>query len=261
MINDEIKIIFIDFDWTIYDHDKKDYDHKSIEQLKIAQKKGIKVILATARSHDSLERMGFFKLFTPDGMICCNGSVIFYGDELIHAVTIHGECIEKICKEAIKHHCNVELTGPKHRYVISKRHRYLNQVYEIFYDNKPECHKYDGRDVCTMLFVGPRKYDDAMKAVLPEGMHFERFMDLGADMSFTEGNKGLAVDIVLKHLNISKDNSISFGDSWLDVSMFEHTKYSVCLGNGKDEIKEKANIVADHISNSGVAKILKEILK
>ena len=261
MINDEIKIIFIDFDWTIYDHDKKDYDHKSIEQLKIAQKKGIKVILATARSHDSLERMGFFKLFTPDGMICCNGSVIFYGDELIHAVTIPGECIEKICKEAVKHHCNVELTGPKHRYVISKRHRYLDQVYEIFYDNKPECHKYDGRDVCTMLFVGPRKYDDAMKAVLPDGMHFERFMDLGADMSFTEGNKGLAVDIVLKHLNISKDNSISFGDSWLDVSMFEHTKYSGCLGNGKDEIKEKANIVADHISNSGVAKILEKILK
>ena len=261
MINDEIKIIFIDFDWTIYDHDKKDYDHKSIEQLKKAQEKGIKVILATARSYDSLERMGFFKLFMPDGMIFCNGSVIFYQDKLIYSVTIPKDCIEKICKEAVKHHCNVELTGPKYRYVISKRHKYLDQVYEIFYDNKPEVHKYDGRDICTMLFVGPAKYDEQMKAVLPLGMHFERFMDLGADMSFTEGNKGLAVDFVLNYLNISKDNSISFGDSWLDVSMFEHTKYSVCLGNGKDEIKEKANIVADHISNSGVAKILKEILK
>ena len=170
------------------------------------------------------------------------------------------EHIEEICKEAVKHHCNVELTGPKHRYVISKRDNYLNKVYELFYDNKPECHKYDGKEICTMLFVGPSKYDEQMKAVLPKGMHFERFMDLGADMSFTEGNKGLAVDFVLNYLNLKKENSMSFGDSWLDVSMFEHTNYSVCLGNAKDEIKQKATIVADTISNSGVAKIIKELL-
>ena len=41
-----------------------------------------------------------------------------------------------------------------------------------------------------------------MKAALPKGMHFERFMDLGADMSFTEGNKGIAVDFVLNYLKL-----------------------------------------------------------
>ena len=256
----DVKIIFVDFDWTIYDHDKVDFDYPSIEALKRAQEKGIKVFLATARSYDSLEHLNFFDLFQPDGMICCNGSVIFYHDEIIRTVFIPKEHIKEICKEAVKHHCNVELTGPRYRYVISKRDNYLNKVYELFYDNKPVCHKYDGKEICTMLFVGPSKYDEQMKAVLPEGMHFERFIDLGADMSFTEGNKGLAVDFVLDYLRIKKENSMSFGDSWLDVSMFEHTKYSVCLGNAKDEIKQKATIVADTIGNSGVAKVLEEIL-
>lgn len=259
-IKDNIKIIFVDFDWTIYDHNKKDFDFESISALKKAQQKGIKIFLATARSYDSILDMGFFNLIEPDGIIACNGSVIFYENRIIHANFIPKEIAEKLCKEAVKHHCNVEVTGPKHRYVVSKRSNYLDKVYELFYDKKPTYHKIDDQPICTMLFIGPSKYDDYMKAAQPEGMHFERFFDLGADMSFTEGSKGLAVDFVLKHLDIDVNNTLSFGDSWLDVSMFEHTKYSVCLGNAKDEIKQKASYVADSVSNSGVAKVINEYL-
>ena len=99
MTLDDVKIIFVDFDWTIYDHDKVDFDYPSIEALKRAQEKGIKVFLATARSYDSLEHLKFFDLFQPDGMICCNGSVIFYHDEIIRTVFIPKEHIKEICKE------------------------------------------------------------------------------------------------------------------------------------------------------------------
>ena len=62
------------------------------------------------------------------------------------------------------------------------------------------------------------------------------------------------------YLGLKKNNAMSFGDSWLDVSMFESTKYSIAVGNAQDCAKEKATIVADTVMNHGVAKILPEIL-
>lgn len=261
MNKSDIKIMFVDFDWTIFDHTTHDYDYPSIEALKQAQKEGIQVILSTARSYHSLKAMKFFKIFTPDGMITANGCALFYKDKLIKAEYVPEEVILAVAKEAKKHHCNLELTGPKTRYVISKRRNYLEKIYSIFYDEKPKMKKYDGKPICTMMLMGPEKYDEAIKKVLPDYMHYFRFFDLAADISFTEGNKGIAVNYYLDYLGLSKDNAISFGDSGLDVSMFEATKYSVCMGNGKDEIKEKATIVTDTVTNSGVAKVINEILK
>ena len=257
----EIKIMFVDFDWTIFDHTVHDFDYASIEALKTAQKAGIEVILSTARSYHSLKALKFFKLFTPDGMITANGTALFYKDKLIKSEPIADEVIKAVSKEAMKHHCNLELTGPRSRYVVSKRRNYLEKIYAVFYDEKPKTKAYDGKPIVSMLFMGPEKYDEDIKKLLPEGMYFNRFFDLGADISFTEGNKGLAVDFFLNYLGLKKNNAMSFGDSWLDVSMFESTKYSVCMGNAKDEIKEKALMVTSSVSDSGVAKVVNEVLK
>ena len=94
----DIKIIFTDVDWTIlnHGHGKHVYDMKSIEALKKAQKKGVKVFLSTARPWDSLKLTGIFDIFTPDGMVLSNGGVIFIGDEIIFHDHMEPELVERI---------------------------------------------------------------------------------------------------------------------------------------------------------------------
>ena len=56
----DIKIIFVDIDWTIFDHDIHDWDYESIDVIKKIQNSGILIFLCTARPYDSILRMGLF---------------------------------------------------------------------------------------------------------------------------------------------------------------------------------------------------------
>ena len=50
---------------------------------------------------------------------------------------------------------------------------------------------------------------------------------------------------------------MAFGDDVNDIPMFNSVKYSVCLGNGKEEAKKHAFYVTDTIENDGLYKALK----
>ena len=111
-----------------------------------------------------------------------------------------------------------------------------------------------------MMVVGPSKYDKYLTPYLRHGMYFRRFSEQGTDISASPVAKGPAIVWLLDYLNLTKDNAISFGDSDLDISSFENTTYSVCMGNAKDEIKKEAAYVAPSIKESGVADFIKKHL-
>ena len=64
MYNKDYKIIFVDIDWTILDHEIHDWDYYTIDVLKNLQKDGILIYLNTARPYDSIVHTGLFNIFT-----------------------------------------------------------------------------------------------------------------------------------------------------------------------------------------------------
>ena len=63
MQNKQIKILFVDIDWTILDHtNNHTYDKDSLLALCEAQKRGVKVFYCTARPLYSLNAI-FIKIF------------------------------------------------------------------------------------------------------------------------------------------------------------------------------------------------------
>lgn len=256
-----IKIIFVDIDWTIFDQNKASFDIESMEVLKKAQENGYLVYIATARPYHSVMFLKLFDYITPDGMITSNGSAIFDNDNLIYGLEIPTKVVKNVCKVAVKHHMNVEITGPKSRFTYSKRMKHIEDLYKTFYDEIPQYQKFDGGPVITMMVAGPSKWDEEILAELPKTLFHYRFDELGMDISASPTQKGHAVEICLKNLGISKENALSIGDSDLDITMFQNTKYSIAVGNAKDHIKEKATFVADSLENHGVGKMLKELLE
>ena len=260
-MRNKLKIFFIDIDWTILDHNKRDWDYESIDMLKEAQKAGILVYLNTARPYDSIVHTGIFDIFKPDGVVCTNGGVVFCENELLYANVIPEDMVRTIEKIANKHHLVLELASTKERYFTAKANTYVHKYFSVFVEVIPDIRKYHNKDISQILLFAPEKYDEILAKEFPKEMKLFRFDANGVDVGYFNNEKGVAVKKVLEHLNMSKEESMSAGDSFDDVSMFKETGISIAMGNGSDYAKENASIIAKPIGEHGLAEVIKELLK
>ena len=256
-----IKIIFVDIDWTILDHNIHDWDYESIEVLKEAQNAGILVYINTARPYDSVVHTGLFNIFTPDGVICTNGGVTFIGDELLFSNIIPEEMVREVERISNKHHLVLELATNKERYFTAQPNEYVHRYFSVYAETIPIIKKYHNKEVSAILLFAPDKFDEKIKKEFPNEMNYLRFDDYGVDVGYFINQKGDAINKVLNHLNIDKKCAVSAGDSPDDITMFDATEHSIALGNGPEVVKEAATIVADTIGNHGLAKELIRLLK
>ena len=69
-------------------------------------------------------------------------------------------------------------------------------------------------------------------------------------------SKAKGMEILLKHLNIPREDTLAIGDSTNDLPMFEMAGHTVCMGGGMDALKEKAEFITDTVLNDGIQKAL-----
>ena len=71
--------------------------------------------------------------------------------------------------------------------------------------------------------------------------------------------KGEAIQQLANHLNIPKENTMSFGDSMNDESMFTHAEHAVAMKNALPAIKEIAKYITAFTNNEdGVAHFIED---
>ena len=90
---------------------------------------------------------------------------------------------------------------------------------------------------------------------------FVKLIDIndGYDIFNGECSKGSAIRYIR---SISKDKNVkyfAFGDGFNDLEMFEEVDFSVAMGNGCKELKERANLVTNDINQRGVYNALKTL--
>lgn len=255
------KILFVDIDWTILDHNLHDWDYFTIDVLKDLQKRGLLIYLNTARPYDSIVQTNLFDIFKPDGIVCTNGGVIFVGDKLIFSNVIPEEIVYQIEKICNKHHLVLELSTNTERYFTSKVNCYVDKYFAVFAETIPEVRKYHNKDVSAILLFAPEKYDEILKKEFPKEMVYLRYDTHGVDVGYYQNNKGNGVKEVLKYLGIEKRYSIGAGDDNSDIAMFKEVELSIALGNAKEEAKEAADIVSKDISEHGLGLVLQDIFQ
>lgn len=67
-------------------------------------------------------------------------------------------------------------------------------------------------------------------------------------------HKAVGVDALAQHRGISREQMIAFGDAEPDLELIEYVGTGVAMGNGAQVLKERADLVADHIDEGGLAK-------
>ncbi|MFZ2150235.1 MAG: HAD family hydrolase [Minisyncoccia bacterium] len=76
-----------------------------------------------------------------------------------------------------------------------------------------------------------------------------------------EATKRHSMEMLLDLLKVHKDEVIAAGDSNNDLPLFELAGYKIAMGNGSDELKSKADIIAPTVGEDGLAVILEKLLE
>ena len=90
-------------------------------------------------------------------------------------------------------------------------------------------------------------------------MRINRFFDTCVEVTSVPFLKKEGVKEVLKYFNIDREFSLAIGDDTNDIDMFNETKFSICVGNGKEELKKHATFISKDIKDNGIFDILKEL--
>jgi len=76
-------------------------------------------------------------------------------------------------------------------------------------------------------------------------------MDITAD-------KGLAIKQVQSMLNVTKEETMAFGDFYNDIPLLDQAGYAFVMANGTDDMKAKYPYHAASNNEDGVTKAIKE---
>lgn len=253
-LDDEIKIIFFDIDHTLFDHQAGHFVTSSFKAMEKLQQKGTKIFLCTARPFRSMMWLGPFARLNFDGYIAVNGGLIAIEDKIIYKDLLEPNLIKKLISYAKERKLTLEIMTTKNAFFVTDESDISKQFMASWKETKPTFKLYENDEVTSALLFSR---DDETIFLNTLNCYHHRFCDVGIDIYPHNLKKGEGIDIVLKALNISKNNAMAFGDDISDISMFEHVKYGIAMGNAKEDCKKKAYFVTKSISRNGVTYALK----
>lgn len=257
MFMEKIKAIFIDYDWTLFDHKTHQIPSSTIASLKEAKNKGIKLFINSARSYYSLEQLNCFNLIDFDGFITQNGGTCFFKDSTIYNHSFNKTSINKILKYVQEKKISYQLITQKSSYIHVYDKKFVDEFYNTFYEPYPlNIDQYQDEEILSIhLFI-----DDSIDNEINElckDLFVLRFSCSCLEITPFRFSKKDGIEALIKYFNYDKNELMTFGDEVNDISMFNVVKYGICMGNGDLEAKEKAYFVTTNIEDDGIQYALK----
>jgi Cof subfamily protein (haloacid dehalogenase superfamily) len=256
----EYKVLFLDIDGTIIMPDDS-IDETTIRAIRQAQENGIEVFLATGRPlHEIRDLADKLKVTS---LIGYNGAFgIYQGKDLFQ---------EPMKKESVKQFIDIAKQN-QHELVLYTKDE------NIFTDLDAECvkefivkfhlHKNatylptKDYEILGMTLINVESNDTAL-------YNFEDQINLSQvnlegmrhcyDVIRDRVNKGIAVQYILEHLGLSKENAIAFGDGLNDKEMLMNVGEGFAMGNGHPDLFQYAKHKTTTVNNSGIYNGLKSL--
>lgn len=273
-----IKIVFSDIDGTISEHSDL-MTPKTIKAVNFLHKKGVPVVLTTARCfQDTLPIIEQF-LHKPDYTIALQGGELVngFGTSIFKNVISQktGEKLINWFKTIGKHDPNSHLIMyfDEQPYSVSniqfpwKAKSLIKQIAsfnELFSQNK-------NLQKVLIYKADASQIPNYSQAAVIESFNSSHIPDLKINPSservleFQNNwvSKDKAIDFLLRVLKINPRNAMVIGDSANDVEMLDFIRQkgglAVAMGNANDKVKEHANFVTSSVTQNGFSNIIAKI--
>lgn len=276
-----LKLIAIDLDGTLFNEGHQ-ISEENIKAIKQAEQQGIEVVIATGRSYfdayDICKKVGLVNY-----IISCNGASIHSREgQQISAIKMEKTDVEHVIKWLEEQNFYYEVSTNNGIYSPHSGRKILQLELESLKSTT-----FEGNVVVLqklielmhgqlgMVFVNQYQdvigQNDAFYKILACSFNetkrkngvdqFVGMKQLSMASSFPsnfelvnkKASKGNALEMLATQLKISLDQVMAIGDSPNDISMLERVKYSVAMGNAREEIKAICNFVTHSNGKDGVA--------
>ena len=251
------KIVFFDIDWTLYDHKNHCWPASALSSIHTLQAEGIKVVLCTARPFHSMDRFGTNNLgIVWDGYISSAGAVAYADHQYLRKSLMKDADIRSFTSAVKARHLTMELVEPIERKLVFGQTYSSRKFYSDYHEVVPPRGNYEGEEVVGINFFASQRWDREMRRLFPQ-LVYSRYYDYAVDVMPVQHLKGQAVADVLRHYGFVQKESLGFGDDLQDISLADNVGKFVCMGNGKDEVKQHASYVTSAVWDDGVFKGLR----
>lgn len=275
-------IIFFDVDGTLVDvRPAREYIPEStIKAVQETRKKGNLCFLCTGRSKAEIFphilEVGF------DGIIGAGGGFVEIGDEMLYHHMVSRQAIHHVVDFFEKHQFDYYLESNGGLYASQYLIPRLERIMYGDLENDPEARKkkeMEPSHFIPSLKVGYDMHRDDVNKICfleKQGFPFElikkefeeefnvihctvpMFGDDSGELSVPGVNKASAIQALITHLGIPRENTYAFGDGLNDIDMLEFCQYGIAVGNAKEGLKAIADEITDDIVNDGIYNSMKK---
>ena len=263
------QLIFVDIDGTLTLPGEFTPPESALEAIRRARAAGHGVFLCTGRNRSMLSpllRYGF------DGYVGCAGGLVALGNELIFDCPMTSEQLRTAMSLLSGEGVFLTLEGRDAMYgdegiadfFASSRCGYNSELarwrrtLESNYNIRPMS-EYDGEPVYKLVFLCETEAQLApARAALSGAFHFvvqEAFTTscLNGELINLAFDKGRGMLRIAQKLGVGAEDTIGIGDSLNDLELLETAGTSVCMANGSEALKERADLVCPAVEEDGLA--------
>jgi len=261
----KVKLVVSDMDGTLL-NSKGEVSNLFFELFEQLKKQNIIFCAASGRQYNSIiSKLGAIKkdIF----VIAENGGLAKRNDDLLVLNTLSANKITKIIPvlRTIKD-THVVLCGKESAFIESKNQDFINMFQEYYnnYTIVDDLTKIaDQRDylkIAVYHFQSSETYIYPTVKDLDDDLLIKISGKNWLDISDKKANKGDTLKKVQEILNITKEETMVFGDYHNDIEMLQEADFSFAMKNAHEDIKKIANYATESNDNLGVEKVLEKLI-
>lgn len=254
------KILFLDIDGTILKPDHT-YEQSTKDAIVQLQQKGIEVFISTGRPlHEVVELAAELHV---DSYVGYNGAYAKYQNEAIIDAPMNAKSVEQFLQIAKENNHEMVLYTSRKNYFTSLDKPIVKTFINTFQLQHNEIYTSEIADQILGVTVMNINPSEEKLYEIESNFRMSQVNIAGIENSFdvirTNVNKGEAAKHILKRLNITKEQSIAFGDGMNDKEMLQEVGEGFAMGNGDPELFQYAKHITTSVTDSGIFKGLETL--
>lgn len=260
-----IKLIASDVDGTLVKDASKEAYPELIEIFQKLREEGIVITVASGRQFYSIRRM-FRELGEDIVFIAENGAYISYKSETLSVTPMEQQYTKEIIKDLreLPSDCHIMVSTPEGAYIESKDPEFYDMMINA-YCNKVEqiddLLRLDKTIIKISSFRKEGMRELAESRLIPKWKNRVKICMAGEqwiDIMDTTVDKGNALQKVQELFNITREETMAFGDNNNDVGLLMQAGESYAVENAVPETKAVAKYSCPTYHEKGVYTVLKD---
>ncbi len=234
-----IRLIATDLDGTLLEPNGQ-LPQGTYEAVKALRDLGICFAASSGRQYGNLVRL-FGTVADQMAFICENGSINMVDGQEAGVVAIPSELVRLVIDDLESLGLNILVSGRHSCYMLDRNRTFTDDIV------------YRLRNTITILGSWDELCEPVMKISghTPNGVHeiapglIEKWGSrltatvAGKDwFDVTQANKGMGIDLLLRHLNIKPEETVAFGDNFNDESMLDAVGYPFLMEHANPALRK-----------------------